>query len=77
MVALFRTAVGSAANIALNLTLIPRYGTSGAAIAALLSYTLATFSFLAVRDLRNHGTLMAQSVSPRFLLGELGRIIGN
>ncbi len=38
-----RTFVGCAANLALNFTLIPRYGIYGAAIATVVSYFIATF----------------------------------
>ncbi|MGC5195559.1 flippase [Aphanothece microscopica] len=43
-----RTAAGCVANILLNLTLIPRYGFHGAAIATCISYGLATFAVMAV-----------------------------
>jgi PST family polysaccharide transporter len=76
-VALFRTITGSVVNIVLNLVLIPRYGTTGAAVAALIAYTIATFSFAVVGDLRAHLGLMARSVNPRFLLTELRKATGN
>ena len=40
---LTRHALGAAANVALNLVLIPRYGGAGAAAATLVSYTIASW----------------------------------
>src|SRR5204862_6174352 len=39
--ALFRTVIGAAANVILNVLLIPRYGPLGAAIATTASYALS------------------------------------
>ncbi|MFN9631631.1 MAG: flippase [Cyanobacteriota bacterium] len=39
-----RTALGAAVNIALNLALIPHFGSSGAAVATSISYLIATFA---------------------------------
>jgi len=41
--ALVKTTIGAAANILLNLILIPRYAGIGAAIATTISYALASF----------------------------------
>lgn len=40
----YRTLLGMIANVLLNLILIPNFGISGAAVATLVSYSLATFS---------------------------------
>jgi len=72
---LFRTMLGFAVNIGLNYLLIPLLGTAGAAVAALISYTVATFAFALVPDMRGHLLLMAGSLSPRFLLGEVRKVI--
>jgi O-antigen/teichoic acid export membrane protein len=40
----YRTLIGMIVNIILNLILIPVYGIIGAAVATLVSYTVATFS---------------------------------
>jgi len=76
-VALFRTITGSVVNIVLNLALIPQFGTTGAAVAALIAYTIATFSFGVVPNLRGHLALMARSLNPHFLLAELRKATGH
>lgn len=43
---LYRTSIGGLASIALNFLLIPKLGLTGAAISALCSYFIATFSLL-------------------------------
>ncbi|MGN6113741.1 MAG: flippase [Luteimonas sp.] len=43
-ISLYRTALGLGCNVVLNLLLIPGYGPAGAALATLVSYTVATFS---------------------------------
>lgn len=43
-----RTVLGAATNIALNLVLIPRYGALGAAIATVISYSIAGFLLNAI-----------------------------
>lgn len=53
-----RTIVGAIVNVALNVILIPIWGINGAAIATLISYTLATLTVLVVRDTRNQGKMM-------------------
>jgi O-antigen/teichoic acid export membrane protein len=55
MIALYRTLLGVACNIVLNLLLIPRYGGLGAAVAALVAQTVAALvsnAFLAPSMLR-------------------------
>jgi PST family polysaccharide transporter len=44
--AFIRTAIGLAANITLNLVLIPRYEAAGAAAATVISYIIATYSIV-------------------------------
>jgi PST family polysaccharide transporter len=41
--ALFRTATGAAANVALNMLLLPRLGPMGAAVATVISYAVSAF----------------------------------
>ncbi|MEW6511322.1 MAG: flippase [Bacteroidota bacterium] len=75
-VALWRTVTGSVVNIILNMLLIPLWGILGAAVAALIAYSLATFSFAVVPDLRSHVLLMVRSVNPRFLYAEMRKAAG-
>jgi len=46
------TIIGAAANIILNILLIPRYGTSGSAVANLISYALVPLSLLLFKKTR-------------------------
>jgi PST family polysaccharide transporter len=46
MISMYRTAIGLVVNILLNLVLIPRYQAQGAAIATVLSYSIAVFSIV-------------------------------
>jgi len=43
-ISFYRTLAGMIANVILNLLLIPKYGIDGAALATLISYSVATFS---------------------------------
>lgn len=61
-IALFNTILGAIINITLNLMLIPKYGISGAAIATVVSYTLAMCSLFIFRKTRKHGFLIINSV---------------
>lgn len=69
---LYRTLVGLAVNIALNLMLIPVYGASGAAIATLVSYFIATFSIMIPGRGVQQGMLMLQAMNPLAVLGLKG-----
>lgn len=53
-ISFYRTLIGAACNIILNLVLIPRLGAMGAAIATVVSYSLATFSMVFFRATRSH-----------------------
>lgn len=54
--------IGMVANIVLNLILIPLYGTSGAAVATLISYTLVPLSLILFTDTRGHVKLIIQGI---------------
>lgn len=62
--------IGSAmVNVLLNLLLIPLWGTTGAAIASLLTQVSTTFIFpLVIRPLRPNGLLMCQAVLLKSIL---------
>jgi len=53
-ISFYRTLIGVACNIALNLMLIPRMGAMGAAIATVGSYFVATFSVVFFKSTRAH-----------------------
>jgi PST family polysaccharide transporter len=53
-ISFYRTLIGVICNIALNLILIPRLGATGAAIATVLSYFIATFSVVFFKSTRAH-----------------------
>jgi len=67
----FRTFFGVLLNIVLNLVLIPKYGINGAAIATLVSYSVATFSLVVFERTRAQGILMFKSL---FLVSFITRI---
>jgi polysaccharide transporter, PST family len=73
-VALFRTLAGSVVNILLNLVLIPRFGTTGAAVAALTAYSVAALSMGVTKDLRAHLLMMVGTLNPRWIISELRRL---
>jgi PST family polysaccharide transporter len=54
-IAFYRTMLGLICNIVLNFLLIPRYGPAGAALATLVSYTVATFSLVLFSQSRSEG----------------------
>ena len=60
----YRTALGLACNVLLNLMLIPPLGPLGAAIATLVSYSVAAFSVILFPQARLQATLMLQSLLP-------------
>jgi PST family polysaccharide transporter len=63
-VALYRTAIGGVVNVLLNLVLIPKFGTIGAAFASLCSYTIATFVVVFFKGLQRDALMMAMSLNP-------------
>jgi PST family polysaccharide transporter len=68
---LYRTAAGAAANVLLNLVLIPRYQSMGTAIATVVSYGLAAVVANAFSS-KTRGLFVLQMKSlafPRYLLG--------
>jgi PST family polysaccharide transporter len=67
----YRAAAGAVANVLLNLVLIPRYQSMGAAIATVVSYGVATVLANAVNP-KTRGIFILQMKSlafPRYLLG--------
>jgi len=63
-ISMFRTMLGLAVNIALNLALIPEYGAQGAAAATVISCFVATFSLILFKSTRSQATSMMQAFSP-------------
>jgi len=61
-ISFYCTLIGALINIILNILLIPRIGINGAAIATLISYTMATFGVLFFRKSRDHGLLILKSI---------------
>lgn len=61
-ISFYNTLIGAIMNVILNLILIPKMGINGAAIATLLSYTLATFGIFIFKESRNHGLLIFKSI---------------
>lgn len=53
-ISFYRTLIGLACNILLNLMLIPKMGAVGAAIATVISYFVATFSLVFFKATRGH-----------------------
>jgi polysaccharide transporter, PST family len=53
-ISFYRTLIGLICNIVLNLVLIPRFGAMGAAIATVVSYSMATFSMAFFKSTRAH-----------------------
>jgi len=72
-IALYRTLAGSLANILINIVLIPKYGTIGAAIATLLSYCVTLFSIAISPNLRSQGSLILRSLNPFWAIRVLRR----
>ncbi len=63
-VSLYRTLIGAIINIILNFYLIPKYGINGAAIASLISYTIATFSIIFFKRTRGQVLLLLRAFNP-------------
>jgi O-antigen/teichoic acid export membrane protein len=60
--AFYRTLIGMIVNVIMNLYLIPIYGINGAAIATLVSYTLATFSIGFTKKTSHQFIMMMKSL---------------
>ncbi len=58
----FRTFIGMIINVILNFILIPAYGITGAAVATLVSYSLATFSIAFFRNTNKQFVMMLKSI---------------
>lgn len=61
-ISFYRTLVGMILNIGINFYLIPRMGITGAAIATLVSYTIATFSIGLTKSTYSQFKLMIKSI---------------
>jgi len=57
-----RTLIGMVLNILLNFILIPKYGIVGAAVATLISYTVATFSLIFNKNTAYQIVIMLKSI---------------
>lgn len=64
----YRTLIGLVSNLILNLLFILQYGGKGAAIASLVSYTIATYVIFFFKDTRAHVYLMFKSINPKYIL---------
>lgn len=75
-IAIYRTGIGAAVNILLNMMLIPTYGAAGAAVASLIAFFVATFSIVLFPSTRTHGkSLFAALVTPRFTRSAITKLI--
>ncbi|WP_029281136.1 flippase [Pedobacter sp. R20-19] len=61
-ISFYRTAAGAAANILLNLWLIPKYAGVGASIATLIACFISTFYVLLIPKTRQQGIMMLKSL---------------
>jgi PST family polysaccharide transporter len=57
-ISFYRTLIGLLCNAAINLVLIPKFGATGAAIATVVSYFIATFSLVLFRSTRAHAVCL-------------------
>ena len=62
-ISFFRTLIGCIVNVILNITLIPRYGINGAAIATVVSYFVATFFIVFIPKTNRQVVLMLKSLN--------------
>jgi PST family polysaccharide transporter len=60
-ISFYRTLMGCALNIVLNIALIPTWGATGAALATVVSYFFATYSMLFYKAARHHFHLLIRS----------------
>jgi len=58
----FRTFIGMIFNVVLNFILIPKYGIVGAAVATLISYSVATFSLIFIKKTFHQIVMMLKSI---------------
>ena len=63
-ISMYRTTIGLMCNLGLNLLLIPKYGALGAAVATLISYSLATISMGVFVQGRQQTVMMLRSLNP-------------
>jgi polysaccharide transporter, PST family len=63
-ISMYRTTIGLMCNLGLNLLLIPKYGALGAAVATLISYSLATISMGVFVPGRQQTVMMLRSLNP-------------
>ncbi len=63
-ISFYITFLGAITNVILNLVLIPKIGIRGAAIATLISYTIATFGIFFFKESRRQGVLIIKSIIP-------------
>lgn len=61
-ISFYNTLLGALINVILNIILIPKMGIIGAAIATLVSYTIATFGVFLFKDSRKQGFLILKSI---------------
>jgi PST family polysaccharide transporter len=64
IISFYRTLIGLICNIFLNVLMIPEMGATGAAVATVISYFIATFSLILFKKTRAHSFLMLQSIFP-------------
>jgi O-antigen/teichoic acid export membrane protein len=62
-ISFFRTLIGCIVNVILNITLIPKYGINGAAIATVISYFVATFFIVFITKTNRQVILMLKSLN--------------
>jgi PST family polysaccharide transporter len=67
-ISMFRTMLGLAVNIALNLVAIPHWGALGAAVATVISYFVSTFSIVFFRQSRGQILVIGDAIRPSTLL---------
>ena len=67
-ISFYRTLIGVICNIILNLVLIPRFGATGAALATVVSYSIATVSIVLFKSTRAHSLHMLMAPFTRHSL---------
>lgn len=61
-ISFYNTVLGALINVILNTILVPKIGINGAAIATLISHTIATFGVFIFKEPRNQGLLIIKSI---------------
>jgi O-antigen/teichoic acid export membrane protein len=69
-ISFLRTLIGMVLNVLLNITLIPKYGINGAAIATVISYSVATFFIGFIPKTSKQVVLMLKSINIGNILGD-------